>query len=330
MIEFIFVGLIAFVTDQAGIHVLLPNTKDPWRASDTCIVPHHLAFVAVNIDALAQVPGNLCAQDVQNLPPNEKPGLLASLPNTTCTWVLDHEDISLEGALTALSPDPPTSAAADLVKLETVLPETGSVKGHYLDPKPDISLLIGRVALAGQGLSLQGLSVCQAPVDFYPLRRPLPHYPEQAPPLPVADLTYLKGTVTDGIVLHLKKFDSLDSGRTIKLKQPGPMGSVVVIAHLAIADSMAAACDSSKSSVHPDSGSFDRHFEVFYRMAAREPWQDDRLVPFAKCKYWPIVPPQYYEFINLMVSPVPESICILDDLNSKGFGQRIICPQAAL
>jgi hypothetical protein len=293
MIHFVFVGLVAFVHATPGgpLEALLVDTTDLWRASDGITVPHHEAFVAVN---RAAVVGNVC--------PNEAHVDPAKL----CSWLLHHEDVTVEGAIQATGTEKNTIA-----HMKAVLPQAEFVKGHSLDPEPDRTLLIGRFDLAAA--RLQSLSLCNADADFHPIGRPTPDDQERD----VGEVAWVEATANSNITLRLKKFGSLGSGRSIQIDKNHE--AFIVIGNK-MPEGDLKTCDPVK-----DRGKFfDRHFEMFYTLAAYEPWSHERPVPFSCCTGLTLTEPTWMPGL-LKDLLVPEKEF---KLHEEGIYQRIICPMA--
>jgi hypothetical protein len=247
-IIFVFMGLIAFIPDNAhGVHAILLNTMDCWLASDGQPVPHHQPFVAV--DSTYVDPAG-CPKEVSG-------------NSSDCSILLDYDDVTVEGDLKGVNL--PRIPETPIVSIESIVSSTQAAKGDLLDPKPERSLVAGRFTL-GAG-TLHGVDLCGDKVVFAPIGGPVTGASQA-----VAEVAYVAFSTPDKYVtLRVKRFNSMDSGRTLVIQSPG-QDTTVIVRVRNVVTSQSEGCESQAKG-------FDRHFEMFYKLAADEPWSHDRPVP---------------------------------------------------
>ena len=249
-VTFVFAGLIAFISDPqqpAVVHAILPSTSNLIIASDGVQIPHHRPFVAV---AKTAVSGSC---------PDE-----ASLPYF-CSMILDYENVTVEGTIVAGD----TDKSAPIVGMETIVPSTMAAQGELLDPKPERSLVAARFTVSPGSLS--SASACGDTLHFKPI---VFNSGSGQTDAVVADVAWAAASTTDSILtIRVKKFNSLGDGRTLVINTANSAPPIYVV--IGNTDPMGThTCEPI------DPGTFDRHFEVFYELAADVPSSHSRPVPF--------------------------------------------------
>ncbi|HLX09140.1 MAG TPA: hypothetical protein VKY89_14910, partial [Thermoanaerobaculia bacterium] len=135
----------------------------------------------------------------------------------------------------------------------------------------------------------------------------------------VGEIAMINARLADGAtsyVVRLKKYNSMDPGRTIKVR--GDTKTLVIIGNLAYMQ---------EEPCNPNNGPvpYDRHFEMFYLLAGEAPWLYDRPVPTACCNPNPNLPSWLTGVLDADALKTLRSGTVVP----FAIGARIVCPMAS-
>jgi hypothetical protein len=310
IIHIIFVGLISFFQDGNSVRALLLNAIGPQRASDAVEIPRHLAFVAVK-KRVADDPNCPDEADLNH-------GLSKPI---FCSWLLRHDDVTLEGQVTGDSSqgplcDPRATNCPAVLKDKNLIPEHLVLKGECLEPKPIGCPVAGRMLVPSR--KIEGTSFCEDDIKFYPLRG---RSEEAMNGGKVADVAWAEVTSqADFLKLHIDKFDSLMRGRTIKVWLNRNIPVNIFVGNI--------------SQIHHEECSMsctvgtDHHFEMYYGLSEQPPGAYRRPVPHAccRCGFIPDIP-CWLRTVLEEIGVLPSAQVGLE--TTKGLNERIICPMSS-